>query len=351
MKNMMRKKITLGVSLCALLVMQYSSLTAYDYDGATELLVEGSQITPADTNTLYGLVWLRAGFQLPSGGLFTMSDLLPVNGVMDLNGGTLALGCDLITAGGATLTDTGGVGSASAILGYGYTIFMNNDLTYSGTTQTLSIGNGTSTGANLTIDGRGKTFTIGGSNQITVSAHNTLTLRNMILNITSSTAYPINLAATTSALILNNVRVIFNNNLEIVYGAITIQGRSSFESKSDATTLTLGNGIAGGAALTIASNAELHLDYGFTLALNNPSQNITLTDSSSRLRLTNARLTAAACDITLSVGQLITDHYSYLTASGGNIVIDTSAVNLICAPAAMFECGGGHTVHIEGSVP
>ncbi len=309
------------------------------YDGTSTLCIQQTQVTPVDTNDAKGLVWFQNGFKLPLAGNFFVDIVLPVNGQIDLNGGTLTLARDLHLASDATLTDSSGASASATIDAQGKSIFLSNDLSYSGTTQALNVA------SNLIIDGRGHMLTIGTSNRIAIAAGATLTLKNMRLALATTATSPFTAGSNTSTLVLENVTVGLANDCTWATGAMVIKGKTlllGINGRSFINTST--------ANFTISSNSCLTLLDGVTYYHNNSgTTNFIMTDNTSSLVLIGATFkgyNTGSTPLVLTKGTMIVDHKSYIQPNSAGINVGdglSSANNLTIAvrPAATIGITAG----------
>jgi len=294
--------------------------------------------TSSEDSTATGYIWFQSGFVIASGQSLTLDIEPQINGAINFNTGTLILSRDITLGSNVTWINSG------TIQGGGFSINLTSDLSYSGSSKTLTF-----SATDTTINGNGHTLTIGGSSQFAVSASKTLTLKTMTL-VLSSTADVLDIAGT---IVLDNVRVVLGStNYTFNTGAVTIKNNCIFTGLADAVWT-----YSSPSNFTIASNSQLHLDHAITFKHDsNATTNFVFTDRTSRLLMTGSTLEKTTSTLILTKGTIIVDHTSYLKgSSSGDITLGSSGnggadrLYIIFLPSATIDASGRTITYANAS--
>jgi len=323
-----------GALLCfgtALLFAGAGRLEGALIDCTTVPQTYNTTLASGSDDGIVGFAWLQAGLTIATDTTFSVALAVPVSGAITLTDSTsvLTMASDVWLASGASITGTGSIDGGSSP---SYTIHLGDDLTYTGTSDVLTLPN------SMTIDGHNHTLAIAGGNSIAVAASATLTLRNMTLRLpTSATAFSLNASST---LVLENVRVYWGTSYTASAGSITIKGNTVF-SGMPGDTLT----YSSSGNFTIATKSSLLLDFGIKFKHNYGSaDNFIFTDRTSRLLMIGSTFESAARNLLLTTGTIIADHYSIIKgtpATTASVTFGSSSEGLelflILMPAATIK--------------
>lgn len=302
------------------LLLFSGSINAVSLDGTSSLVYKTNHHVFHDQDTTQGFVDLCKGFTIvpvsssTHGANVYMDTNVSVSGAIDLRGtNTLTLLRNLYLDNGVTFSDSG------KIYSYGNALIMNGDLT-------IPVDKVLHCGGNLIIEGKGHTLHIANGAQIFLDNSSTLTLRNMIIETssTSSLQQALNISSTLSKLALDNVVLALGADLPIKSGQlffhndVIVTGTSALIYRSIAPSY-------------IAPHGCLMLDNGTTFSyapFTNNRDLIVLSDASSTLLFNGSSLLTTHTGLRLSKGRLFFDNKATINGTNDSIINTTTPINV-----------------------
>jgi len=252
----------------------------------------------------------RWGFQLSSSSVSaTWDSIFPVSGNVELNGGTLSLGVDLVFNDVATIVDLG------SIVGNNYkmelppsiesfpqtpdsgdftdlNVIFNGDVSVNASTITFK--------GDSSINGMGNCLDLGQNSTIVIDSNSSLSLKNItIAGILGSNIY---CTDDTGVLYLDNVRFLLDGDFDFNYGKFEIV--NDFHVIGDGYIFSYQTDQES----VIKTNGRLILDQNITFSYSPPTANrdlIKLYDETSELVLRGATLFSTIAGLRLTKGKMI----------------------------------------------
>lgn len=297
-------------SIVYLVLLLFPSYVFPDIKGSFSTVSVEPFFTFLQTDTLNemrGFGWFNNGFALQNASttcLFT--DVFPVSGVINMNGGTYTLSQDFITRNSVNVQSLG------TILGNGYTmdfcstvtlvpaatfnamdVIINNDITLTGTLTFQG---------NCTLIGNGNTIYLGSGAGIVIDTSATLKLLNVTLtNISDGNIVCVD---DSSVLILDTIKwyqngaYTFNNGSIQFVDSVCFFGDESFTYASAYTSTIQSEStwaLAGGMQIIMGQYAD------------SGSQPLYMVDNTSRLKFSDSHLSVSQHGIIFTRGSLIFD--------------------------------------------
>lgn len=280
-------------------------------------VVLGSNTTPSRQTTYYnsfgatgsnyitGFVAIDAGFGLAgASSTVTYTGFYPINGPVNIAGGTLLLAQSLILSSGSTLAN-GSIAGGGYMLDlphnistFSFSVMTLGNITINIHSNTVLAGFLTFTG-NSVIEGNGYTLDFSTTGGIRLAANASLALNNVtLLNVDGSN---IQCADNTGTFTLNNVTLILSNDYTfslgkfVVRGECDVTGTHVFAYRSSQTTV-------------IQPNATWFFDFGTTLSyapLTASKNLIAMSDATSTLHFYTTTLAVTTTGLQLTKGTFV----------------------------------------------
>ncbi len=276
---------------------------------SVQAFVSFPQVVLIGINEILAFASMQNGFSLQNSSTnLTFGSVFPVSGTVDLNGGTMTLNTDFIFRNPTTLNGLG------VIVGNGHVMRFCSDVTtlpadtvsFSDTVifhdANLSIPVSISFLGNCTINGNGNVLSLGTSGELVVASGGTLTLRNM--DIVGISGTKIRCASSTACLIFDNVRWFQEDYYECLTGSMKIQNNVEFSGTSTFYYAASGN-------FFIDTDTDCKFNEGITFKIGRKlstfDTQLTFSDSSSTLILSNADFVTTESGVLFTKGQLVLD--------------------------------------------
>ncbi len=274
-----------------------------------------------NNNQVNAFAFMKNGFSLGDASTTcTFNSVFPVSGNINLHGGQLYLGTDLI------FQNVTGLGTGGSIIGNGHVIDLCSSITGLPTVNLTKINNanvhlnddlaisGTlKFNGNCTFDAHGNRVTLGSHGAMIVGHNTTLHLRDMTIDGVQGAN--IQCLDHTGVVIFDNIAWVqegnytFSNGAFQIYGLLDMVGTFTFAYQSTLTS-------------TINHNATLRLEPTFTFSYDPGNYNpnlLTLIDNTSLLHINDATFYATKSGIQFINGKIIADGLAHIAAESTSI--------------------------------
>ncbi|MEI7580662.1 MAG: hypothetical protein WCJ17_02585 [bacterium] len=241
----------------------------------------------AGTTGAQSNVWFQNGFVMSTKRPIFCGITVPVSGSINLNNSSYPLQLqNTLTLGNNAQLVNGGI-----IEGAGkYSVFLSDDLLYSGACLTLK---------NVTIESSNRVLTLASSVQFIVPEGVFLEFKN--ITVIMQPGARIQMQGKTSRLLLSNVRVIFEDDYRFDQGSLEVQGDTYFEGNAAHSIVYVSDGT-----LCIKSLSTLSLGRDMTLRYEcKTSDRLLFTDRTSVLCFKESFLVVANTMLRLAKGTIL----------------------------------------------
>jgi hypothetical protein len=274
-----------------------------------ESFVTFPQIVLIGDNEILSFAWMKNGFGLQNSSTeLIFSSLNPVQGTVNLNGGTLTLETDLVFKNTTNLTGLG------VVVGNGHMMHLSSSISSLPTNAEsfedtvlffdgdLSINSAITFIGDNVINGNTNPLVLDTNAEIIIDSNSTLHLQDLEINGIAGTK--IRCLDDTAAILLDNVHWVQQGTFNFNTGSITFEklvefsGTGTFSYKSGETS-------------TINAHSQVIFKDGVVLEIGRDTQSLneplSFTDETSVLALDNTDFIATEAGITLSKGTIVLD--------------------------------------------